>query len=317
MKLRPIAIAVGVVLVGCATQHAPPPRSGSVAPVAASVPAPAAPSVPAYDYRYRLLTGETTGTEQVFDDGKRTYVRFQSKAPPGLMFFEQDGQPLRATLLEQFAVIDGIHAGVLIRSTTNYSYAAPLDPMRVAAVRVRRADGSPPVADAELPPELAAQRAIILETETRLQGVAARIPSSKTMADVKAVNRELDEIQTVIEGVAASRVRLYFATGRSNISLSPSAREILRLSARSAKTIAVRGRTDNVGSQTVNVQIARARTKAARGLLLSFGVPAERIQIDPVAMNDYLADNGTEQGRARNRRVELVFVPAANAAAAQ
>ena len=317
MKLRPIAIAMGVVLAGCATRHAPPPRSGPVALVTAPAPAPAAPSVPAYDYRYRLLTGEATGAEQVFDDGKRTYVRFQSKAPPGAMFFEQDGQPLRATLLEQFAVIDGIHAGVLIRSTTNYSYAAPLDPMRVAAVRVRRADGSPPVADAELPPELAAQRAIILETETRLQGVAARSPSSKTMTDVKAVNRELDEIQTVIEGVAASRVRLYFATGRSNISLSPNAREILRLSARSAKTIAVRGRTDNVGSQAVNVQIARARTKAARGLLLSFGVPAESIQIDPVAMNDYLADNGTEQGRARNRRVELVFVPAANAAAAQ
>ena len=150
MKLRPIAIAVGVVLAGCATRHAPPPRSGPVAPVTAPAPAPAAPSVPAYDYRYRLLTGETTGTEQVFDDGKRTYVRFQSKAPPGLMFFEQDGQPLRATLLEQFAVIDGIHAGVLIRSTTNYSYAAPLDPMRVAAVRVRRADGSPPVAVAAI-----------------------------------------------------------------------------------------------------------------------------------------------------------------------
>jgi outer membrane protein OmpA-like peptidoglycan-associated protein len=317
MKLRPIAIAVGVVLAGCATQHAPPPRPAPAPAAIVAAPAPVAAPEPVFDYRYRLLTAEATGTEQVFDDGKRTYVRFQSAPPPGVLFFEQDGQPLRAKLLDRFAVIDGIHAGVLIRSTTNYSYAAPIDALRVAGVRAKRANGSPAAADADLPPELAAQRAIILETEARLQGVSARIPNSKTMADVKAVNRELDEIQTVIDGMAASMVRLYFATGRSNISLSPGAREILRLAARSAKTISVRGRTDNVGSQLVNLQIARARTKAAHALLRGFGVPVDRIQLDPVAMNDYLADNTTEQGRARNRRVELVFVPAGDPVAAQ
>jgi outer membrane protein OmpA-like peptidoglycan-associated protein len=260
-----------------------------------------------YDYRYRLLTGEATGTEQEFDDGKRTYIRFQTKAPPGVLFFQQDGQPLRATVLDRFAVIDGVHAGVLIRSTTQYSYAAPLDMLRVTGARARRAAGMPGSDDADLPPELAAQRAVILETEARLNDLSTRIPASKTMADIKAVNRELDEIQTVIDGMAARLVRLYFATGRSNISLSPGAREILRLAARSATHITVRGRTDNVGSRAANVQIARARTVAARSLLARFGVPAERVHVDAVAMDDYLADNTTEAGRAQNRRVELIF----------
>ena len=176
MKLRPVAVTVGVVLAGCATQHAPPPTSAAAIIVPATVAAPTAPSVPVYDYRYRLLTAEATGTEQVFDDGKRTYVRFQSKAPAGVMFFEQDGQPLPANLLDRFAIINGVHAGILIRSTTNYSYAAPLDPQRVSAVRAKRANGSTPTGDAELPAELAAQRAIILETEAQLQGLSARIP---------------------------------------------------------------------------------------------------------------------------------------------
>lgn len=302
MRLNPVAAVVGLALVGCTTPTAAPPP---VAPVVVAPPAP--PPTPVYDYRYRLLTGEATDTEQVFDDDRRTYVRFLTTPPSGVLFFQQDGQPLRATIVDRFAIIDGIHAGVLIRSTTQYSYAAPIDTQRFVAVRARRADGSPP-GDAELPPELAAQRALILETEARLSALGARITANQTMADVKAVNRELDEIQTVIDGLAARIVRLYFATGRSNISLSPGAREILRLAARSATSITLRGRTDNVGSRAVNMQIARSRTAAARALLARFGVPAERIHIDALPMADYLDDNTTETGRARNRRVELVFV---------
>ena len=58
-----------------------------------------------------------------------------------------------------------------------------------------------------MPPELAAQRAIIPESEARLQDVCARIPTSTTLADVLAVNRELGEIQTVIDGAAARLMR--------------------------------------------------------------------------------------------------------------
>lgn len=308
MRLNPVAAALGLALVGCTTPVPTPEQKASAPVPAAAASAPALPVAPAYDYRYRLLTGEATGTEQVFDDGRRTFVRFTTSPPPGVLFFQQDGQPLRATVLDRYAIIDGIHAGVLIRSTTQFSYAAPLDPQRIAAIQARRANGTASAGDAVLPPELAAQRAVILETEARLQGVSTRLAGSKTMADVKAVNRELDEIQAMIDGMAARIVRLYFATGRSNISLSPGAHEILRLAARSAKSITLRGRTDNVGSQAVNLQIARARTKAARALLARFGVPAERIRIDAQPMADYLADNTTEAGRARNRRVEMVFV---------
>ncbi len=123
------------------------------------------------------------------------------------------------------------------------------------------------------------------------------------------MNRELDEIQAVVNGLNARLVRLYFASGRSNLTMSPSAEAALKRLALQSTAITIKGRTDNIGASDVNQRVAWARANAARQLLLlRMGVPTASITVDRAAQTDYIADNKTPEGRARNRRAELVFL---------
>ena len=68
------------------------------------------------------------------------------------------------------------------------------------------------------------------------------------------------------------------------------------------------GRTDNLGSEARNQSLAFARAIAIRDHLLDLApdLPA-RIAIDAKGLCCYAAPNETTDGRAQNRRVELVF----------
>ena len=78
--------------------------------------------------------------------------------------------------------------------------------------------------------------------------------------------------------------------------------------ARRADEIHVAGYTDGIGSEAVNAGLARARAEAIQSLLVKRGIPPERIFVSWHGAGRYLADNATEQGRAMNRRVEVLFV---------
>ncbi|MDA0728384.1 MAG: OmpA family protein [Bacteroidetes bacterium] len=66
------------------------------------------------------------------------------------------------------------------------------------------------------------------------------------------------------------------------------------------------GHTDNVGSQASNLQLSRDRASEVRKFLIDRGVDASRIDVDGKGSSDPLADNATEEGRAVNRRVQVV-----------
>lgn len=72
------------------------------------------------------------------------------------------------------------------------------------------------------------------------------------------------------------------------------------------------GHTDNIGSHAVNDPLSVNRAQSARDYLVSRGVSASRISIDGRGEREPIADNATEAGRARNRRIEMFLAERAN-----
>ena len=70
-------------------------------------------------------------------------------------------------------------------------------------------------------------------------------------------------------------------------------------------TIRIIGHTDSTGNDQINNPLSFARAGSARDYLVARGVQSPRIAIDGRGSYEPIADNGTDQGRARNRRVEI------------
>ncbi len=68
----------------------------------------------------------------------------------------------------------------------------------------------------------------------------------------------------------------------------------------------VEGYTDNVGGQEYNQKLSENRAQAVGDFLVTQGVPLANVTASGFGMNAPVADNGTAQGRAQNRRVQLV-----------
>lgn len=81
----------------------------------------------------------------------------------------------------------------------------------------------------------------------------------------------------------------------------------------SSSHVVVEGHTDSVGSAEKNEELSLARAGAVRDTLVSRGVDAERISVAGYGSQRPIADNGSQEGRANNRRVEIVVQPSGGA----
>ena len=67
------------------------------------------------------------------------------------------------------------------------------------------------------------------------------------------------------------------------------------------------GYTDNVGSKKYNQNLSESRANAVMGYLIKKGIAWQRLKIAGYNFEDPIADNSAEQGRAANRRVEIIL----------
>lgn len=81
-------------------------------------------------------------------------------------------------------------------------------------------------------------------------------------------------------------------------------------------TVRIIGHTDATGSDAINNPLSIDRAASTRNYLVDRGVAASRIVVDGRGSHEPIADNGSDAGRARNRRVEI-FVGEQQAAAPQ
>lgn len=65
------------------------------------------------------------------------------------------------------------------------------------------------------------------------------------------------------------------------------------------------GHTDNQASNAYNMNLSRERAEAVKEYLVSKGVDASKLTTKGMGETDPIADNSTEQGRFRNRRIEF------------
>jgi len=102
---------------------------------------------------------------------------------------------------------------------------------------------------------------------------------------------------------------IYFDTDKAAIKpeSQPALEQIVEAMKRSPELkVHVVGHTDNTGSFKHNLSLSRARAKAVRDYLAGKGVAPDRLRANGVASLAPVSSNSTEEGRAKNRRVELV-----------
>ncbi len=67
----------------------------------------------------------------------------------------------------------------------------------------------------------------------------------------------------------------------------------------------IAGHTDNVGDNGANMNLSRARAEAVKDALVSRGIAANRMTTQGVGQENPIADNSSDAGRAKNRRVSM------------
>lgn len=119
---------------------------------------------------------------------------------------------------------------------------------------------------------------------------------------------------TVVTQTADNQLKLSipndisFATGRHDIQprLMPILDQFAQgLNQQPSMEVRIVGHTDSTGSDAINNPLSVNRAQSARDYLVSRGVASSRISIDGRGSREPIADNSTEAGRARNRRIDI------------
>lgn len=108
----------------------------------------------------------------------------------------------------------------------------------------------------------------------------------------------------------ASVYGILFETGKADVKAAsdPTLKEIAKLLQQNASLkLYVVGHTDNQGTVDMNMDLSRRRAQAVMAALSTkYGVPAARLAAFGAGPYAPVASNDAEEGRAKNRRVELV-----------
>ena len=138
----------------------------------------------------------------------------------------------------------------------------------------------------------------------RLTIVEREVMKQEVEANAEAMGNDINTTGHV------SIYGIYFDTGKTEIKPESDAAiaEIAKLLKNdNALKVYVVGHTDNVGSFDANMNLSKDRAVAVSNLLISkHGIASSRLKAYGVSSLNPIASNKTEEGKAKNRRVELV-----------
>ena len=157
-----------------------------------------------------------------------------------------------------------------------------------------------------------------MSAEQRAQLAAAQAQNEDALRRAREAELALQNLgakESERGQVITMQGNVLFQTGKA--SLLPGARQSLDQVASVLKQmpdrqLTIDGYTDSRGGDALNQRLSEARANAVRDYLVSQGVNANQLRAEGLGKASPIADNGTAEGRAMNRRVEIVIGNASN-----
>ncbi|WP_264566103.1 OmpA family protein [Flavobacterium sp. N3904] len=135
----------------------------------------------------------------------------------------------------------------------------------------------------------------------------------KNINDIESTSADKADYTTqATEVMASGEWKINFSSGSATVQNS-SNKDLekiynLLIQAENSKLTIV-GHTDNVGSSQANLALSKSRAQAVVDYLKQKGIPENRFQlIDGKGQNEPVADNNSESGKSKNRRVVITFL---------
>src|SRR3954471_1135910 len=156
------------------------------------------------------------------------------------------------------------------------------------------------------------QTGLAQETDARKAAEARAARAMESLAKIAQVKEEARGMVITLSG------QVLFVTGKSE--LLPAARDQLDQVATALKDqgdlkpMVVEGYTDSVGSDATNLKLSKDRAESVCAYLVSKGVPSDKITSVGKGKANPVASNDTPEGRANNRRVEIIVGGGAHSA---
>ena len=118
-----------------------------------------------------------------------------------------------------------------------------------------------------------------------------------------------DALKKKLDSDGRVAIQVNFATDKAQIlpASEPQMAQVLQLlQGDPALKLSIEGHTDNSGAVAHNRSLSEDRARSVVAALTAKGIAADRLQAAGFGADKPVADNGSEEGKARNRRVELV-----------
>ena len=162
-----------------------------------------------------------------------------------------------------------------------------------------------------------AMRQQLGQTKGQLEQTEQQLASER-QARAAAEQRTLDALSK-IKGFATKQDTrglvmtlsgsVLFATGKSELLPNAQRRlaDVVSALKDDPRSVTIAGYTDSTGSADRNQELSQRRAEAVRTYVISHGVPEDRVRAQGMGPNEPVADNKTAEGRANNRRVEIIL----------
>jgi outer membrane protein OmpA-like peptidoglycan-associated protein len=175
----------------------------------------------------------------------------------------------------------------------------------VASTKVELAEAQDELADSERSGELGAQK-LAAEKDARIAAEERAAAAQAALAKLASVKEEPRGMVITLSGSVLFASDQSVLLGEARARLDQVAAVLLSTRERN---ITVEGHTDSRGSHAHNLDLSQRRADAVRNYLVQKSYEPDRIMAHGLGEAQPVADNTNSEGRANNRRVEIIIAP--------
>ena len=138
----------------------------------------------------------------------------------------------------------------------------------------------------------------------------------KQDSEIKAADAKIEEVRGLVRGQLISKETVRTGDtkfGFDSAELSPEAKAVLDafvqklIAENKGVYLEIQGHTDNVGPDAHNLALGQKRAEAVRDYLYrQYHIPLHRMEVISLGSSQPAVDNTTREGRAQNRRIEIL-----------